>query len=120
MITEIIRDDYIVLSIKDGRFIAQAELSRVDDDIVHRAINTDKLNWVFFNRLIVPKPLRGKRYSSMLLERLKEVVKERQINIVNWASAYGDMSQAELEALYERYGFVRLFDNIFTLEWENL
>ena len=116
MILEIVRDDYISLGIKDGLFIAQAELSKMDDDIVSRAIKTTKTNWMFFNRLIVPVPLRGKGYSTALLKRLRQLVKERKFNVINTANAYGDMTQQDLESLYEKHGFVRVFDNVFTLE----
>ncbi len=81
---------------------ATAELSRL---LAPEAVSFDLEpdNWLWFNRLINQSGI--PRVGSLLLDRVLEYCGEKSYSIVNQVSAYGAISQKELEDWYIRKGF---------------
>ncbi len=60
-------------------------------------------NWLWFNRLINQSGLPG--IGTVLLDKVLEYCQEKGYSIANQVSAYGDLSQRNLEDWYIRKGF---------------
>ncbi len=60
-------------------------------------------NWLWFNRLINQSGIPN--IGTVLLDKVLEYCRERGYSIANQVSAYGDISQHELEDWYIRKGF---------------
>ncbi len=75
-------------------------------------------NWLWFNRLINQSEILG--IGTMLLDKVLEYCQEKGYSIANQVSAYGDLSQRDLEDWYIRKGFIPVnaskYGNAF-LKW---
>ena len=60
----------------------------------------------FFNRLVSKKP--GNGGGTIVLKKMLAYIDEVGIPLLNYVSAYGNLSQTELEAYYKMYGFVQV------------
>lgn len=63
---------------------------------------------VLFNRIFVPKNLRGRGIGSVILDTLLTQARSRGITVFCTISPYGDMTYAELKSWYLRKGFTVL------------
>lgn len=64
-----------------------------------------KADSMYFNRLYIRPEYRGKGLGSKLLDRLLELVKDRNIELQLDINPYGEMDYLELECFYVRHGF---------------
>ena len=75
-------------------------------------------HWLWFNRLINQSGI--PHVGTLLLDKVLEYCKEKNYSIANQVSAYGDISQQDLENWYIRKGFVPVdyskYGNAF-LKW---
>jgi len=61
---------------------------------------------LWFARLFVKQPYRGKRIGTKLMERVCEEADRRGLPIINCINAYGDMSRDEIRDWFcRRFGF---------------
>ncbi len=119
------REDYDVVIFEHGGNItahikgirATAELSELGQTGVE-AYNLGQGNWLWFNRLINQSEV--PHIGTVLLDKVLEYSKEKDYSIVNQVSAYGDISQKDLEDWYIRKGFTPVdsdkYGNAF-LKW---
>ena len=80
---------YIVLN---NLMIASSECSFMND------------TW-FFNRLFVKENYRGNGYGSKVLDKMLEIVKNKNITLELMINPYGEMTYEQLETFYLRHGF---------------
>lgn len=94
----------------DSKFYAgEADLSKIDNSLIDKYIDTTKKEiWYYFNRLIVPKPLRGQGLSKILLQRVVNWADENKVNIWLEINPYGPLNMSQLTELYSRYGFTEV------------
>ena len=93
----------------DRPYIGQAELSKIDNDIIQGAVKFKVEGvWFYFNRLIVPKQLRGQGLSKLLLQQVIDWADINKINIFNDINPYGALNLKQLIDLYSRYGFKKI------------
>ena len=59
---------------------------------------------LFFNRLNVPKKLRGRGLGGLLLKSTLHYCHKNRIFLINTANNYGEMGQDNLINFYEKYG----------------
>ena len=93
----------------EGHRIALAEVSQMDNDP----------DWVYFNRLNVPPPMRGKGVATQLLTELTKWADANGINIyldINPYGGEGGMSLAQLVMLYHKFGFESVNKQTMTRE----
>ena len=62
----------------------------------------------FFNRLVTRNP--GKGGGTKVLNQLLAYIDSVGVPLLNQVSAYGNLSQKDLEAYYKRHGFTRVSD----------
>ncbi len=82
---------------------ATAELSKLTRLDV-KEFGLESNNWYWFNRLINQSGI--PHVGTLLLDGVLEYCEENKYSILNQVSAYGDISQKELENWYIRKGFV--------------
>ncbi len=96
----------IRMSIAEASFIpsdlAVSYLELADDDYTHLVQNNRCL---FFNRLNVCSNDRNKGIGSALLKELIAYCTEHDYLLINTINNYGEMSDLELIAFYEKNGF---------------
>lgn len=78
--------------------ICSADISKMGFD------NTK--NIYYFNRLIVPQPLRGKGVATLLMKKLIEILDIEKIILICEVNPYGDLNEEQLFKFYKKYGFV--------------
>lgn len=59
----------------------------------------------FFNRLFVKKNYRGNGYGSKVLDKMLEIIKNKNITLELMINPYGEMTYEQLEAFYLRHDF---------------
>lgn len=90
----------------EGYRIALAEVSQMDNDP----------DWVYFNRLNVPPPMRGKGVATQLLTELTKWADANGINIYLDINPYGDLNLAQLVEMYGKFGFKSVNEQTMTRE----
>ena len=113
-----IDENYILFSIKEDNRLALSEISIIDKEmaniygadlksknkILYEDLFKKSSRFAFYNRLNVPKELRGKGIGSLLLNKTLEYCHENNILLINTVNNYGDMSTKELINFYEKNG----------------
>lgn len=99
---------------------ASADLSSIEPELlISFGIDRIAKGWYFFNRLINQSGKPG--LGTLLLDRVLAFCKEHNYSILNQVSAYGNLSQAELERWYISKGFkpvnYKMYKNS-VLKWE--
>ncbi len=119
------REDYDVIIFEYGGNItahikgirATAELSELGQSGVE-TFGLGPGNWLWFNRLINQSDI--PHMGTVLLDKVLEYCKDKNYSIANQVSAYGDISQHDLEDWYIRKGFTPVdygkYGNAF-LKW---
>ena len=59
----------------------------------------------FFNRLFVSPKIRNQGIATKLMNRLIEILDEKNICLVNTVNSYGDLDQDQLITFYKKFGF---------------
>jgi GNAT superfamily N-acetyltransferase len=109
-LNEELRDSVSFFEKPDGQHYAgEADLSKIDNDILQSNVKF-KIDgiWFYFNRLIVPKQLRGHGLSKKLLQRVANWADENKVNIWNDINPYGDLNLKQLIELYSQFGFKKI------------
>lgn len=103
-IREGINDESITLSVLEGNRLALCELSKMFDP---QAFGLPEGTWLYFSRLNVPASIRGRGIGGAMMQRLVEILDERQWHVVNEVNLYPDseMTLDELMDFYRKYGF---------------
>jgi len=97
---------YKTFVIKRGFRGGTAELSDMSLEIVSDTLGIEaKGNWSFFNRLVVPKELRGEGLATELMKQVTQWADKKKVNILNGVNPYGDLSLKQLIAFYGKFGF---------------
>lgn len=119
-ISIMISEESVFFNYFDGKNLAVSELMVFFEDITLDYINMSDNetlkkqilellptlnNIYFFNRLNVPRPMRGKGISHKLLESTLNYMLENNGLIINVVNNYGDMGKENLIKLYEKSGF---------------
>ncbi len=98
---------------------ATAELTRLGESGT-AAFGLEPDTWFWFNRLINQSG--EPNIGTLLLDKVLEYCREKDYSIANQVSAYGDISQKDLEDWYIRKGFTpvdyKKYGNAF-LKWES-
>lgn len=61
-------------------------------------------DFYFFNRLNVPRKLRGQALGGQLLKSVLTYCNDKNIALINTANEYGDWTQEQLISFYEKAG----------------
>lgn len=59
----------------------------------------------YFDRLMVPKEARHKGFASRLMQKLVELLDEKDIELINEVHGRGDLNNDQLVVFYKKYGF---------------
>jgi hypothetical protein len=106
--------------IQDGARLAVAEVSAIPKSLAFEYIGMSDLNDTdkqkltsiieasdavfFFNRLNVPKQIENKGHGAALLKQVAQYMDDHNGFLINTASAYGNKTQDDLIAYYQRHG----------------
>jgi len=74
--------------------------------------------WFWFNRLNVPKQIRGRGIAKKLLQQVTGWADRSKINIINLAIPSGSLDIDRLTALYRRFGFRAIDNSLMIREYE--
>jgi len=96
-----VRTQGLSLAIFFEKGLAQAELSPIP------SFNDVPGEWLYFNRLIVPAPMRNKGMATALMQTLVECLDRYQQHVLLEINAYGDLTVEQLEKFYSKFGFVK-------------
>jgi GNAT superfamily N-acetyltransferase len=113
----------VIETIENRPHLAQAEFSLLLDN-AYKEIIPEKYyhnSRYFFNRLIVPKPIRGRGIATNLLTQATTWADTERVVIINFVNAYpdSDLTEEQTIKLYKKFGFLQILDTQLMIRYPN-